>query len=253
MGAGDGPLVATLSLRPLRELLAMHEAASVAVRAMRDLVRRGASVLTEAIAPRASAPAPACVEWRHYPDGDIFDPRGGGLAYFHAHEAAERVPGELGHFHLFASPHRAPVGERRRFVHLVGLSVDAHGQPMRLFTTNRWVTGEAWREAPAVLRLADRFELDLPRPSRPLNRWLGAMPRLFRPQLERLLAERDQRIAARVREIDPSGGSAAIRQVLEDRTLHVVSECAVSLPGQVAALETALSSRQSNAERRRRR
>lgn len=232
---------AALARRPRRELQAMLDAARTAVSAMRTLARRGASVLTEAIAPGGGG-APACIEWAHYPDGDIFDPRQGGLAYFHAHDASERAPGELGHFHLFASPHRAPVGMRRRFVHLLGLSVDAFGQPTRVFSTNRWVTGETWRDAPAVLRLARRFELDLARPSRPLNRWLGAMPLLFRPQLEQVLAQRDARLAARALALDASGGRAARRQVLEDRTLHVVSECAVCLPSQVRAIEAALDS-----------
>ncbi|MEE8172364.1 MAG: hypothetical protein V3T62_05480, partial [Alphaproteobacteria bacterium] len=31
--------------------------------------------------------------------------------------------------------------------HIIGISMDAKGMPIRLFTTNRWVTGEAWYKA----------------------------------------------------------------------------------------------------------
>ena len=33
----------------------------------------------------------------------------------------------------------------------------AQGEPMRLFTTNRWVTGETWYRAADVARMLDRF------------------------------------------------------------------------------------------------
>ena len=39
-------------------------------------------------------------------------------------------------------------------MHLAALSLDVNGQPVRWFTTNRWVTGEHWRPAVLIERLA---------------------------------------------------------------------------------------------------
>ena len=73
--------------------------------------------------------------------------------------------------------------------------VDASGWPMRLFTTNRWVTDEAWASAPDVLVLADRV-VRSHRPADALGRWLFAQLDLFRPQIEVLLRRRDARLRA---------------------------------------------------------
>jgi len=217
----------------------MHLAALEAIDAMADLSRRGASPLAAVLATRTGTRERGPTEWDHFPAHDLFDPASGSLAYYHAHSAEERVAGEHGHFHLFASPHRRPVRTRRSFVHLLGVSVDAHGRPIRLFTTNRWVTGERWQGASATLRLASGFVFDLARPSRPLVRWLSALPRLFRPQLAALLVARDRTIESCIAR---RRGADARERVLEDRRLHVVSECPVTLEDQVRLLEVALTS-----------
>lgn len=225
----------------------MHAAAFEVIQAMRALAARGRSVLTETLAPGAAPEQALCQEWTHYPPDDLFAPERGGLAYYHAHSADERAPDEHGHFHLFASPHRAPVLERRSFVHLLGVSLDALGQPIRLFTTNRWVTDESWRAAPAVLRLASRFELPGRKPSRALNRWLSALPTLFRPQLEFLLARRDAKIQAHIirrqHRRPAETASKARAHVLEDRSVHVLSQCRIDLHKQILAIEHALALR----------
>jgi hypothetical protein len=60
------------------------------------------------------------------------------------------VQAEHGHFHLFA---QLGKDDRQipRYTHLLGIAVDARGLPLRLFTTNRWVTDETWLPAPSVL------------------------------------------------------------------------------------------------------
>ena len=128
--------------------------------------------------------------WDHYPAGDVFDSRHGAQYFFHAHGAAQRDEAEHGHFHSFVRP----VGTGKLH-HLVAVSVDRASQPIRLFTVNCWVTEDSWIRAPAAIALLDRFILDGPRPSRWVNRWLAALLRLFRPQIEHLLHQRDAALA----------------------------------------------------------
>lgn len=147
------------------------------------------------------------------------------MYYYHCHDARETPRDEHGHFHVFA---RNADGSH---THLVGLGVDASGWPMRLFTTNRWVTDEAWASAPDVLVLADRV-VRSHRPADALGRWLFAQLDLFRPQIEVLLRRRDARLRALRR-------GRARERLFEDRRVRVLSQCRVSLPQQIAVVERA--------------
>jgi hypothetical protein len=145
----------------------------------------------------------------HYPKGDAYDPESHAQWYYHAHEKAER-PGEHGHFHTFMRGGDMPEGARPAPVadfqpkaarhdlvcHLVAVSMDRSGWPTKLFTTNRWVTGETWCAAHDVAAMLDRFDMKINKPAWPVNRWLTAMLRLFRPQIEDLLLQRDERVPA---------------------------------------------------------
>ncbi len=81
----------------------------------------------------------------------------------------------------------------------IGISTDATGRPIRLFTTNRWVTGEIWHDADSVIGMLERFDITVAAPARELNRWLSALLRLFRPQIVELVrrARRNDRALAR--------------------------------------------------------
>ncbi len=97
-------------------------------------------------------------EWSHFPPGDVIDTSTQSQYYYHAHAAEERVAGEHGHFHTFVRPQKLdptlapaalstnakPDDPASWVMHLVGISTDASGRLIRLFTTNRWVTDEAW-------------------------------------------------------------------------------------------------------------
>ena len=183
----------------------------------------------------------------HYPKGDVFDPESHAQWYYHAHDKEER-PGEHGHFHTFirgggmpegispaALPDFEPKADRHDLVcHLVAISMDSSGWPVGLFTTNRWVTGETWYRAQEVCAMLDSFERKMNKPSWPVNRWLSAMLRLFRPQIEHLLIQRDERIRAYARE------HPEVDNVYEDRKLEVTSQRPVTVEAQVRALEAAL-------------
>jgi hypothetical protein len=104
------------------------------------------------------------------------------------------------------------------------------GLPERLFTVNRWVTGESWRPASEITEMLDRFEIDLSSPSWPLNRWLSAMVVLYRTEITVLLKERDERIASW--EAAHPG-----TDVLEDRALEITSTLEISLDQKIKALQ----------------
>jgi hypothetical protein len=182
----------------------------------------------------------------HYPKGDAFDPESHSQWYYHAHEKKDR-PGEHGHFHTFLRgggmppgiapaplPDLRPKAERHDLIcHLVAVSMDRGGWPIGLFTTNRWVTAETWYAAHDIAAMLDRFDVQLSRPSWPVNRWLSNLLRLFRPQIEALLQQRDERLRAWKRQ-HPEVNA------YEDRKLEVTSQQSVSVEAQVALLEQRL-------------
>jgi hypothetical protein len=225
------------------ELQVMAEAAREVLNCQRVLTKTGDNIVGEVLRG-----AGTFYEWRHYPQGDIYDAEHHAQYYYHAHPEEERVSGEHGHFHTFLRPlgmppgvHPAPLpdlkepsSENEALSHLVGVSMNRAGLPIRLFTTNRWVTGETWYAAGDVVRMLDCFVIDHARPSWPANRWITALMRMFRPQIVELLHARDAEIH-RLRSIAPE------INVFEDRNLEVTSEMRVSIEDQIARIELALA------------
>ena len=184
-------------------------------------------------------------EWDHYPKGDVYDNETHSQYYYHAHRGAL---GEHGHFHTFlrakgmpeeikpvayAGDAEWPEGDDV-ITHFIAISMDKHGYPTDLFTTNRWVTGENWFAAADVIAVVDRFKIDHAQPSWPTNRWLSAMLVLFRPQIEQLLHERDAALAA-WQEQHPDG------DVFEDRDFEITSIMAISVDPQIDKIDAALA------------
>jgi hypothetical protein len=182
----------------------------------------------------------------HYPKGDVFDPESHAQWYYHAHEKKER-PGEHGHFHTFmrgggmpesvepaALPDFEPKAEKRDLVcHLIAVSMGWSGWPLGLFTTNRWVTGETWHAAHDVAAMLDGFDMKVDKPSGSVNLWLTNLLRLFRPQIEELLLQRDERIRQWRRQ-NPEVNT------YEDRRLEVASQLPIDVDAQVRLLEARL-------------
>lgn len=185
-------------------------------------------------------------QWQHYPKGDVYDAESNAQYYYHAHPAGERKP-EHGHFHTFLRPkgmprgikpadvphEDAPQAANDKLSHLIAISMDRPGYPVRLFTTNRWVTGEVWYRARDVCAMLDRFVIDHTRPSWAANRWITAMIQLFRPQIESLLAARDEAVEAwQAKHPDTD--------VFEDRQLEVTSDLEISVDLQIGQIRQAL-------------
>ncbi len=226
---------------PREQLELMAEAGAEVVNCMRVLAKSGDNVVAELLRGEETF-----YEWDHYPKGDVYDHETHSQYYYHAHPSDER-PGEHGHFHTFLRPkgmppdiepapvpdYEPPEDEDDALSHIIGISMDKFGVPIRLFTTNRWVTGEVWYAAEDVIRLSDCFDIDLAPPSWPVNRWVSAMVRLFHPQLSDLVRKRDARVAEWVK-VHPE------ENAFEDRNLEIVSEVDVSVDDQMRAITRAL-------------
>lgn len=169
------------------------------------------------LAHAALAGARRFVEWSPYPQDGCVDRRHGAYFFYHAHDAASRPANEHGHFHVFAPGRDAAV-------HLVGLSIDAFGQPTRLFTTNQWVTDGPWRDAAAMRPLLQGFSLRTAGRLAPLARWVQAAVHLWSPLIDELLVERDRTLADYARQHGLTEPAARQR-----RALHVLSQRPVSL------------------------
>lgn len=220
-----------------REELEVMLAAGYEVReCMRVLYKVGLNVVGEILKGQGTF-----YEMQHYPKGDVFDPDTHSQYYYHAHRPES---GEHGHFHTFLRAAGMPKGicpapysgqaprplGKDALSHIVAISMDRHGSPTHLFTTNRWVTGETWYRADDVIAMMDRFAIDHAWPSWPTNRWITAMLQLFRPQIVHLLQERD-RVVAEWAQRHPD------RDVYEDRELEITSMMPISIDEQIAALE----------------
>jgi hypothetical protein len=193
-------------------------------------------------------------DWRHYPAGEVYDQRSHAQYFYHAHPAAQRGVREHGHFHTFLRadgmpPGVAPLvlpetavadappptqaaplkhGLSDEVSHLVAIALDARGEPIRLFTTNRWVTGETWYRADDVISMLDRFTFgDADGPAL-LNRWISAIVALFRPQVEALLRLRDDTVTDWRRRRRTN--------IFEDTRLEVTSSFEIDLDAQLAFL-----------------
>lgn len=224
------------------ELLAMYAAAANVTEAVTALAEAGKNPVTEVLGG-----TDVVEEWSHFPPGDVFDASTQSQYYYHAHAAEERVANEHGHFHTFVRPQKLdpmltpvalsgntkPDDPASWVMHLVGISTDASGRLIRLFTTNRWVTDEAWYGGDGVIGMIDYFDMTGDTPSPALNRWVTGVAGMFRPQIADLVRMRDAAVA-RHRAAHPA------RDVYEDRELQVTSEMPIDFLAQVRAIEAAL-------------
>lgn len=196
----------------------MRDAGRIVLDSMDIVERSGSNLVAEVMRGEDGF-----YEWRHYPGGDVCDFTTGAQYYYHAHPRDER-PDEHGHFHCFIRH------EDGTMTHIVAISIDLQGNPFRLFTTNRWVTGESWRSAGEILGLIDRFDIMVEQPSLALNRWVSNMLKLFRPQIATLLHDRDSMIRN-------FGCGRELSEVLDDRECEVASEAAIDIRHQCALLK----------------
>jgi hypothetical protein len=237
------------------EIEQMIAAAKIIRDCRRDLAARNTDLVCEAIG------SSTICAWRHYPDGEVYDSTSHAQYFFHAHapdsQPHSQPPSERGHFHTFLRaegmpggvaplllpelavadaaalpPQAAPLkhGGRDEVSHLIAIAIDVRGEPIRLFTTNRWVTGETWYRAEDVTRMLDRFVIGESEPHT-VNRWIGAMIHLFHPQIAALLQARDETVMAWRRR--------RRTHVFEDPRLEITSSLDIELDTQLALVDRA--------------
>ncbi|MDE2416486.1 MAG: hypothetical protein KGN32_01650 [Burkholderiales bacterium] len=197
----------------------MEQAALDALAIPLRYARAGTSLVQAAMAGTRQ-----CVQLEHYPRHDIVDTVHHTRLYYHAHDSRRKPDAEHGHFHLFS--HGTQAGD---YMHLVGISLDAVGQPIRLFTTNRWVTGEVWNDAQKVEAALARFEVKTLGRMAPVARWATAMVQLYLPQIVQLVRRRDAVMAQRSTQTD-------WETLWEDRRLDVVTQSQISLVQRIQQL-----------------
>ena len=160
----------------------------------------------------------------HFPELDLKSKNNKSLCFFHRHDAKQV---EAGHFHFFQ--HHQPED-----VHLLALALNWHGWPHRLFSVNRWVTGETWMPATQTWQhfkkwriRTERRWVDAWRVCECLDRsmqdpilvglWLESLLACLEPQIKACLRARDRNLADW---IDRKPGV----NLLEDQSLEVLSE-----------------------------
>lgn len=234
-----------LSAIPADDREQMREAAIVAVETAEALAGQGSNVVAEVMRGQDEFR-----EWDHYPKGDVYDKASCAQYYYHSHNGAAD---EHGHFHTFIrtggipgeltpAPHSGSNAEDwpmsdEIITHFAAISMDHHGVPTHLFTTNRWVTGETVYPAADMAAMLDGFVISENAGKnmgewQTANRWITAMMRLFRPQIEQLLVLRDEAIAARLQQTLESG-----LDVYEDKGIELTSICEISIVEQLEWLD----------------
>jgi hypothetical protein len=249
------------------EIAQMERAATVLAECRERLAASRRSILAEIASGAGALDGNGLVDWRHYPTGEVYDPASHAQYFYHVHPADRRPPREHGHFHTFlraegmpsgvvplvlpetavaevAPPQGAPLkrGTRDEVSHLVAVSLDAQGEPIRLFTTNRWVTGETWYRADDVISMLDRFAIAPAAPAVVCDRWLVAVLQLFRPQIAALLRQRDEIVMSRRRRQRAN--------VFEDPRLEVTSSVEIDLGAQLVFIARAHSDAEAAAKPR---
>lgn len=143
----------------------------------------------------------------HYPKGDRIDHSTGSQYFYHCHRENFESD-EHGHFHCFMRykhiPKRvkpAPLPDWDKYIdnpmtHLIAIGMNRFGQPIRLFTVNRWVTSEIWYEAKHAPYFLKRYQMTLNDDPywQVLDKWVEGMLHLFAPQIAWLHEARDQKI-----------------------------------------------------------
>lgn len=244
----DVCLRSLLAAMPAEDLERMEQASLRILECYRVLRKSGSNVVAELLRDSEDFR-----QWDHLPEDDVIDHESGSQYFYHAHAPEDRTADwsyEHGHFHTFlrrtglpedAAPitfpgDGPPESTSQANCHLITVSMNAAGYPVRLFTVNRWVTGDTWYSADDVCRFVSRFEVDQARPSWPVNIWITGMLRLFRPQIERLLLDRDAAIAS-WREAHPG------ENPYEARDHEILSWMDISVEQQVAMLDAELKAR----------
>lgn len=112
--------------------------------------------------------------------------------------------------------------------HLVAIGMNQFGQPIRLFTVNRWVTSEIWYGSEHTARLLKRYKMTLINDPywQVLDKWVEGILHIFTPQILWLHQERDKKILQH--QVNSSAENAYM-----DYDLEELSEIPIDLKKQI--------------------
>ena len=175
----------------------------------------------------------------HYPKGDRIDRQTGAQYFYHCHRENLDI-GEHGHFHCFLRYKHVPKQIKPKpladwkknldnpMTHIVAIAMDRYGQPIRLFTVNRWVSSEIWYDAKHIPTFVKRFKMTLLDDPywQILDQWIEGMLHLFSPQIAWLHHKRDAVIEHHtLRNPDINA--------YEDHDIEELSEISIDLKSQI--------------------
>ena len=179
------------------------------------------------------------ISMNHYPKGDRIDRQTGAQYFYHCHR--ENIDtDEHGHFHCFMRYKHIPKRIKPKslddwkenldnpMTHIIAISMDRYGQPIRLFTVNRWITSEIWYDAEHLPTFLKRYKMTLTDDPywQILDQWVEAMLHLFSPQILWLQNRRDA-VMAHHKLLTPDNN------IYEDHTIEELSEISINLKNQV--------------------
>ncbi len=151
-----------------------------------------------------------------YPEGFLRFNQAGWRAFYHCHANQKDIKhlfkNEHGHFHIFAPA--SPQSDN--WSHLVALSMDEFGQPIRWFMVNHWVSGETWLEADLLARQLQT--IPFAEQTSILEQWLMSMLVVYQSEIFGLLNERDHVIKSKEDE-----------DCKQDRSLYLLAEQEIKL------------------------
>ena len=237
------PSVTLDHLSPV-ELETMGEAGNRILECCRVLKKSDATIVGEVLKGQGEF-----YEWNHYPLGDVYDWDSHSQYYYHTNppgNRAHKFGEEHGHFHTFLPPKGMPAGIKPASVadftppqdandvltHLIGIFMDRASFPVRMFPTNRWVTGEVWYAAEDVITMLGRFDIGQALPNCLVNIWNTNVVKLFRPEIEAMLRHRDQIIAR-------WGAAYPGKNTYEDRDLELTSLTDISVEKRIKEIDKA--------------
>lgn len=222
--------------------LSMIKAAAQRVRdTQKGLIAAKSNVVAEVLRGEADF-----FEWDHYPAGDVYDPVSHSQFYYHAHSPAESDnlrSDEHGHFHTFVRPPGFPIEVEQRteldglpaicpsdgLTHLIAISINFAGEPVRLFTTNRWVTDETWYPAADVKRILPHFSITREGPYSQTSTWISNLLLMYGPLIELLMDARDNAVHTH-------DSKQPVHKVWNDQSLEVTSAANISLEKDIDAI-----------------
>jgi len=179
------------------------------------------------------------VKMNHHPKGDRIDHKTGAQYFYHCHRE-DLSSEEHGHFHCFLrypqipkhlKPARLPDWDKymdNPMTHLIAIGMNRYGEPIRLFTVNRWITSEIWYDAKHASNFINRFKMTLTDDPywQVLDRWVQSMLHLFAPQITWLCAQRDNMIKQHQQ-------NHPTQNAYEDENIEELSEVSINVQQQI--------------------